>query len=123
MQIREASAASIAKLKIPKPTWKIVVERVAREFELTPADILGDSRKANILEARHVAIWLCRLETKLSFPQIGAVFNKDHTTIIHAYRKMEKRDESFKRGFLRYRWVCHPYGARCIDLRDRDALT
>ncbi|MEM7453278.1 MAG: helix-turn-helix domain-containing protein [Planctomycetota bacterium] len=68
----------------------IIIESVAREMSLKPADLRGDSRKQSIVLARSIAIFLCRKLLNMSFVRIGSSFgNRDHTTIMHSTRKIE----------------------------------
>lgn len=71
----------------------------AHRHELTVAEILGNQRSRAIVLARHEAIWMVKKNTHWSLPQIGQFFGgRDHTTILHAVRKHEKR--------LKHRLVC-----------------
>ena len=54
---------------------------------VTLEDVLGHSRHKNVVIARHALMALVREETNLSYPQIGEIFNRDHTTIIAAVKK------------------------------------
>jgi chromosomal replication initiator protein len=65
-----------------------IVERVARAFDVSPKEILGPSRQRLVLTARQVAMTLVRELAGLSLPQIGAAFGRDHTTVLHAVRKV-----------------------------------
>ena len=54
-------------------------------------DLEGPSRSKTLVGARQVAMYLCRELTDLSLPAIGAGFgNQDHTTVMHADRKIRK---------------------------------
>ncbi len=67
-----------------------IVKRVADVFNISEKELLGSSRLKNVLLPRQVAMYLTRELTKLSLPQIGALFsNRDHTTVLHACRKVE----------------------------------
>ena len=67
---------------------RAVMARVALEMDVRIEDLLGPRRSAKLVEARHKAIIAVALERpKLSLPQIGKLFNRDHTTIMHALQK------------------------------------
>jgi len=64
---------------------------VAEFYNLSPKDLLSNSRKKEIVRPRQIAMYLLRKEIKYSFPQIGKKFGgKDHTTAIYAYEKITK---------------------------------
>lgn len=52
-------------------------------------EILGRSRLKTVAKARHAAWWLCRRTTDLSYPQLGKLFGRDHTTIINGVMRAE----------------------------------
>lgn len=58
-------------------------------YSLSESDLLGRSRKARIAEARQVFAFCLREKFHLSFPAIGNILNRDHTTALHSYRKIE----------------------------------
>ncbi len=63
---------------------------VAEHFNLKPADLKSSKRLKNFVQARQIAIWLCRDMTNLSYPDIGSKFGgKDHSTVIHAVKKID----------------------------------
>ena len=69
---------------------KIIIDQVAAEYRVKPADLRGNSRKQSIVMARAIAIYLNRKLLGTSFLKIGSLFgNRDHSTIMHAYRKIE----------------------------------
>lgn len=78
--------------KMPKSRWATIIAEVARHHGLTADDILGPSRKAHVIKARHEAIarvW--QACPKLSYPHIGRIFNRDHTTIMNVIEKFGLR--------------------------------
>ncbi|MDR2896124.1 MAG: chromosomal replication initiator protein DnaA [Propionibacteriaceae bacterium] len=67
----------------------MIMAETASYFTLTVDDLIGANRTANVALARQVAMYLCRDLTELSLPKIGALFNRDHTTVMHACRKIQ----------------------------------
>ena len=52
-------------------------------------DLTGASRSRVLVQARQIAMYLCRELTELSLPKIGQTFGgRDHTTVMHADRKI-----------------------------------
>jgi chromosomal replication initiator protein len=68
-----------------------IVKRVASAFAVSEADLLGASRLRSVLRSRQVAMYLARELTGLSLPRLGSAFGgRDHTTVLHACRKVEE---------------------------------
>jgi chromosomal replication initiator protein len=65
-----------------------IMRRVAAAFGVTEKDLLGPSRLRTVLTARQVAMYLVRELTGLSLPRTAAAFGRDHTTVLHACRKV-----------------------------------
>jgi chromosomal replication initiator protein len=71
-----------------------IIEQVSDYFRLTEDDLLSRSRKQEIAKARQIAMYLCRELTDDSYSRIGTRFGgRDHSTVIHAYRKIEEKRE------------------------------
>ncbi len=95
--ITEEFAAQVLKdiLTGHKPIDMEQIQReVARYYKVAVDDLRQDKRQKNLAHARAVAMYLSRTVTKSSFPEIGARFSKDHSTVIAAYRKIEALRES-----------------------------
>ena len=73
-----------------------IVSKVEEEFSLSTGDVFANKRaKGKIALARQVAIYLCREMTRTSLLEIARVFGlKDHTTVIHAQRKIAEQLET-----------------------------
>lgn len=68
-----------------------VQQQVAAYFKLPVAELKTKKRNKEIVLPRQVAMYLSRKLTQHSLPEIGQGFGgKDHTTILHAYKKLEK---------------------------------
>ena len=65
---------------------KIQLEFCER-YRITLAEMKGTSRKRRFAEPRQLAMVEVRKQLKYSYPQIGRLFNKDHTTVLFACRK------------------------------------
>ena len=71
-------------------TEKLIRKAVAKEFNVKVADLSSQSRKQTTVLARGVAIWLNRQLIRTSFKKIGQQFgNRDHSTIMHAWQKID----------------------------------
>lgn len=69
-----------------------VIEGVCRHYSVSRQELVGASRKKEIAEARHVAMYLAKRITESPLKMIGAAFgNRDHSTVIHACKKMAQR--------------------------------
>lgn len=71
-----------------------IIRRVAAAFGVSEKELLGPSRLRNVLRARQVAMYLTRELAGLSLPRIGAAFGRDHTTVLHACRKVAEEAET-----------------------------
>lgn len=73
-----------------RETEKLIRKAVAAAFNVKVADLSSQSRKQTTVMARGVAIWLNRQLVRTSFKKIGQQFgNRDHSTIMHAWQKIE----------------------------------
>jgi chromosomal replication initiator protein len=63
---------------------------VASHYSVSRADILSSRRTAAVVKPRQVAMFLAKVLTPRSLPEIGRRFGgRDHTTVLHAVRKIE----------------------------------
>ena len=63
---------------------------VARFFGVKVQDLKGPRRTRQMVVPRQIAMYLARQHTGLSLPEIGKRFgNRDHTTVLHAVRKVK----------------------------------
>lgn len=76
-------------------TVEDIQETVALRFHVKVSDLKSKRRTKTLVHPRQVAMYLCRELTDASFPEIGREFGgKDHTTIIHACKQIQKSQES-----------------------------
>ncbi len=65
---------------------------IAEQYDVRVQDILGTRRTKTIVLPRQIAMYLTRTLTLLSFPEIAKAFGgRDHTTVLHAVRSIEKK--------------------------------
>ncbi len=73
----------------PQITAAIIMAATAEYFTVTMEELQGSNRSRTLVNARQIAMYLCRELTELSLPRIGASFGgKDHTTVMHAVKKI-----------------------------------
>lgn len=71
-----------------------IVSTVSSHYQVTSADVLGVSRKAEIVLPRQISIYFCKKILGLSLMEIGRYFNRDHSTIMSSIKKIEKISQS-----------------------------
>ena len=72
-------------------TGTLIMAQVASYYSVTLDELTGQSRTHMLVTARQMAMYLCRELTDLSLPRIGQLFGgRDHTTVIHAVRRIRK---------------------------------
>ncbi len=65
---------------------------VFKKYDITKEDILGKKRNKEIMRARHIAIFLIREITEMSYPNIGKLFGgRDHSTVLASIEVVKKR--------------------------------
>lgn len=83
--------ANILAAKPEPPSVPIILEIVAKFYDLTVEELLSRSRSRRISRPRQVAMYILREEVELSFPQIGdEVGGRDHSTAMYAHKKISK---------------------------------
>ncbi len=70
-----------------------IIDVIAAAFNLDSETLKGKKRMARINHARQVAMFLAREMTESSLPQIGDVFGRSHTTVLHGCNKIEAEIE------------------------------
>jgi len=76
-------------------TIETIQKTVAAHYQLRVSDLLSKRRSRNIARPRQMAMFLAKTLTQHSLPEIGDAFGgRDHTTVIHAYRKIESLCET-----------------------------
>ncbi len=72
-----------------------ILRLVARRYGVSRADLLSQRRTANVVKPRQIAMYLAKTLTLRSLPEIGRRFaGRDHTTVLHAVRKVAGMAES-----------------------------
>ncbi len=73
---------------------KEVIKKIASFYDLKESEILGHSRKQELVKPRQIVMYLLREELRYSYTSIAEKLgNRDHTTIIHAYKKISSEME------------------------------
>jgi len=81
-------------------TLEMVQKQVADFFNISMSDLKAARRNKTILYPRQIAMYLSRILTNFSLPEIGKAFGgKDHTTVLHSFNKISQelsRNEELK---------------------------
>lgn len=72
------------------PTPELIISEVCRFYSLEEAVLRGTQKNKTTVEARQIAMYLIRKMTTLSLPDIAEPFGKNHTTVLHAIRRVEE---------------------------------
>ena len=89
----EVAVAALKDIILPRPakmiTPQMIMEVVARYYNISVSEILSNRRSKDVIIPRQVAMYLCRYVLNMTFPKIGDEFGgKDHTTVIHSCNKV-----------------------------------
>lgn len=71
-----------------KSEAELIIEKSAQLYGVDRDELREHIRRADIVIPRQVAMYLLRTDIGLSFPSIGKMFDRDHTTVIHACNKV-----------------------------------
>ena len=73
-------------------TIESIQKKVADHFDLKVADLTSSKRPRNIAVPRMIAMYFARKMTDKSLPEIGRSFARNHATVLHAVKEIEKRN-------------------------------
>ena len=78
-------------------TPKKIISYVAEKYGVAENDIYSSKRTSNIAKARHICIYIMRKMLDASYPAMGKLLNRDHTSILSSYKTIEKeiKNDSF----------------------------
>jgi len=91
MEMAERAVRDLVRPQDPRRVKIEDIQRtVARQYNVSRADLLSSRRTANVVRPRQIAMYLAKTLTLRSLPEIGRRFGgRDHTTVLHAVRKIE----------------------------------
>ncbi|MDO4606209.1 MAG: chromosomal replication initiator protein DnaA [Bowdeniella nasicola] len=72
-------------------TPAMIMTQTAQHFDVSIDALRSTDRTRTLVNARQIAMYLCRELTDLSLPKIGQAFGRDHTTVMHACKKITKQ--------------------------------
>ncbi len=100
LEMAEAALRDLLRAREPKKVKIEDIQRVvSKHFNVTKADLLSARRTRTVVRPRQIAMYLAKALTPRSLPEIGRRFgNRDHTTVLHAVRKIEEMATA-DRGF------------------------
>jgi chromosomal replication initiator protein len=92
LETAEAAIRDLVRTKDPKRVKIEDIQKlVASRYNVSRSDILSERRTAAVVKPRQIAMYLSKILTLRSLPEIGRRFGgRDHTTVLHAVRKIEK---------------------------------
>jgi chromosomal replication initiator protein len=91
LDMTQECLADILRLSERKVTIDEIIRKVADHYNLRMSDLLSARRARQVARPRQVAMFLAKMLTSRSLPDIGRRFGgRDHTTVIHAVRKIEE---------------------------------
>ena len=82
-------APIISPSKNKQITVEVVIDAVSKYYDITPDKLLSNVRSADIVNARSVAMYICRDLLGMQYTKIGEFFGgKKHSTVMHACNKL-----------------------------------
>jgi chromosomal replication initiation ATPase DnaA len=81
----------IVRIPVRSANVSAILQCVCESFLISVADLTGKVKHRNISEARIVTYWLLRALGGLSYPEVGVVLKKDHTSAISGFKRCVRR--------------------------------
>ena len=92
-KVSSSSSSGIEDLSDLKQGFKVrdIVVTTGQFTGVTPDQMLSDRREPIWVEARHIVFFLASELTGYSYPKIGHILSRDHTTVIYGKNKVKER--------------------------------
>ena len=104
---------------VPRQQPHLLLDDIARAicgvYSIGKAEFTSIRRNPRLVEARQVFYWFAKRCTSFSFPQIGHFCGKDHSTVIHGFRKVDQQLDRYRTNL---ELIAFDLG---ISLEDREA--
>ncbi len=82
-----------------------IIKLVAETMEIPVAELVGPSRKPRVNEARELAIYTIRTLCQISYPAIAGYLNRNHSTMISSYKKMQAKLVNNPELIMKYNYI------------------
>lgn len=111
--VKEVLGDFISNIQSRSMSPKDIIEAVSKFYGTSSKEIIGNSRKKEVVWPRQIAIYLIREELNTSYPTIGnELGGRDHTTAMHAYNKIyhevkDKGNEKIKQELESVKQLFH----------------
>jgi chromosomal replication initiator protein len=86
-----------------------LVRICAQEFNTDPMKMQGKTRRQNVVFARHTAMSILRRDLHLSYYEIGFMFNRNHSSVIHGVKSVDAMHKVNKGFTIRFDSVYEKY--------------
>lgn len=100
LEVAKGALSDIASDREPSNvTVDKIFTAVSLKYQIPKEDIKSRRQTGEVVNARHICIYLIRSLTDLTLSQVGGLFSRDHTTAMSSFRKIEKKissDPSFE---------------------------
>lgn len=102
---------------IPMPVIHLILNAVSRHFNVSRNDLISPERFKKVIIPRHIAAYLCKHLAQKSFVKIGQEFGgRDHTTIMHACRKIALLRQSNDAVNCDIKEICNALAEKGMDV-------
>lgn len=88
--VKTLLSAVIDNTESPELMANKIIESISKRYDISVDDIKGKKRTKEIVSARHIAVYVVREVTGMSFPNIAKLFNRDHTTMLSSIDVVEE---------------------------------
>jgi chromosomal replication initiation ATPase DnaA len=75
----------------PHPLLAPTLARVCTVFLVFPEEVLGKDKSPRICRARDLCAWVCRQLYPVSYPELGRMLNRNHTSVMDGVLRAQKR--------------------------------
>lgn len=90
IELAKVALRDILNAQLRQISIENIQKTVANYYHIKVSDLKSKSRKATLARQRQIAMAIGKQLTSLSYPDIGEAFERDHTTVIHAIKRVEE---------------------------------
>ena len=86
-----------------------IIRIVAQTMGISVEELVGPGRKPRVNEARQLAIYTIRTLCQISYPTIARYFNRNHNTMIMAFKKMQEKLTKDQELYKKYEIILNTF--------------